>query len=63
MPRNMDQLGVTLFVLMKGAKDSFEWLGVRSAMKTPIAHFERNCHATEKSEAIACARRRREYIA
>jgi hypothetical protein len=26
-------------------------------MKKPIVLFERNCHVTEKSEAIACARR------
>jgi hypothetical protein len=26
-------------------------------MKKPIVLFERHCHAVEKSEAIACARR------
>jgi hypothetical protein len=26
-------------------------------MKKPIVLFERHCHATEKSEAIACASR------
>jgi hypothetical protein len=29
--------------------------------KKPIVHFERNCHATEKSEAIACTRRCRSF--
>jgi hypothetical protein len=26
-------------------------------MKKPTVLFERNCHATEKSEVIACAKR------
>jgi hypothetical protein len=31
--------------------------GVSSVTKKTIVLFERHCHATEKSEAIACARR------
>jgi hypothetical protein len=35
------------------------WIRVWSLIRNekPIVLFERHCHATEKSEAIACARR------
>jgi hypothetical protein len=34
----------------------FYWAWSLIVTKKPIVLFERHCHATEKSEAIACAR-------
>jgi hypothetical protein len=44
-----------LLIVLKGML-SWDERGVWSVTKKPIVLFERHCHATEKSEAIACAR-------
>jgi hypothetical protein len=45
------------FIFSQNQKKAFTWAWSLIRNEKPIVLFERHCHATENSEAIACARR------